>query len=169
MSESSNARTRSTPNYEFLKQLKHTCFVHFHKENGITNIEDLKRSFGSRRKAILQLGARHPEFYNHTYLNDTTTDRKTRFINIVEPFTREIIEGVYHKDGTPYYNRELVAEMERMYQAQAALRRDIHSHETPAAASYTKYIVFWFIVIVFIVYGYNVGFGAYEATNLIGM
>jgi hypothetical protein len=233
------------------------------------------------------------DLYNNSELegkHDKLT-RDIRFKNLVERYTRKIIEGFYHekgeKAGTPYYEPALVAEMERMYQAQeAALRREreiqseqieteeveseldnneetsvnsdhnnnetetedgqeslssssepdmeqnqqnqpapespatqqtenaipgnstfecdcnaqstacsyhacseclkqverviqlsqsqrsmpaeitihIHFHETPAAASYTKYIVFWFIVIVFIVYGYNVLFGAYEAT-----
>jgi hypothetical protein len=173
MSESPQSTNGATTDYEFRKQLQLTCYTHYHKENRITNLEGLTRRFGSQRNAVVQFGARHPEFYNHPYFNDTTTDRETRFRNLVESFTRKIIEGVYHRDGTPYYNPELVAEMERMYQARAALRREhIRFRETPAAASYTKYIVFsrfWFIVIVFIVYGYIVLFGAYEATNLISM
>ncbi len=171
MSESSHSTNGATTDYEFLQGFKIKLYT-FYKDNGIINSEGIKQCFGTQKIAAVQFGVRHPELYNHPYFNDTTIPRERRFRHRVNDYMREMLEG-FNTDRNQYYKQELVAEMERMYQARAALRREhIRFRETPAAASYTKYIVFsrfWFIVIVFIVYGYIVLFGAYEATNLIGM
>jgi hypothetical protein len=129
MSESSHSTNGATTDYEFLQGFKLKLYT-FYKDNEITNKDSVRIRFRTQRNAVVQFGAQHPELYNSPYFNDTTIPRERRFRHRVNDYMREMLEG-FNTDRNQYYKQELVAEMERMYQAQAALRREREIQHEP--------------------------------------